>query len=74
MTVADAHTQPSSQFQEHWTLKEVQDARMVFKNAGMTVLHCCPTSDGAGACILASEEFVKAHGLEAQAVEICAQV
>lgn len=36
----------------------------------MTKLQCCPTSDGAGACILANEEFVRRHGLEAQAVEI----
>ena len=37
----------------------------------LTKLQCCPTSDGAGAAILASEEFVIKHGLEAQAVEIC---
>lgn len=36
----------------------------------LTKLQCCPTSDGAAACILASEEFVRRHGLEAQAVEI----
>ena len=29
-----------------------------------------PTSDGSAACILASEKFVKDHGLENQAVEI----
>lgn len=32
-----------------------------------------PTSDGAGAAVLASEAFVRKHGLEAQAVEIVAQ-
>lgn len=36
----------------------------------MTKLQCCPTSDGAAAAILCSEEFVKKHGLEDQAVEI----
>jgi sterol carrier protein 2 len=36
----------------------------------LTKLQCCPTSDGAGAAILASEEFVKKHGLQKQAVEI----
>lgn len=38
---------------------------------------CCilisPTSDGAGAAILASEDFVRKHQLENQAVEILAQ-
>uniref|UniRef100_A0A8C7IZR9 Sterol carrier protein 2 n=1 Tax=Oncorhynchus kisutch TaxID=8019 RepID=A0A8C7IZR9_ONCKI len=33
----------------------------------------CPTSDGAGAAVLASEGFVRRHGLEHQAVEILAQ-
>ena len=42
-------------------------------HAPLTKLQCCPTSDGAGAAILASEEFVHKHGLEAQAVEIVAQ-
>ena len=32
-----------------------------------------PTSDGSGAAILASEDFVRKHGLEGQAVEILAQ-
>lgn len=32
-----------------------------------------PTSDGAGAAILASEEFVRRNGLENKAVEIIAQ-
>jgi hypothetical protein len=36
----------------------------------LTKLQCCPTSDGAGAAILASEDFVKKHGLQKQAVEI----
>jgi sterol carrier protein 2 len=31
-----------------------------------------PTSDGAGCCILASEDFVKKHNLQGQAVEIIA--
>lgn len=36
----------------------------------LTKLQCCPTSDGAACAILASEEFVKKHGLEDQAIEI----
>lgn len=38
----------------------------------LTKYQCCPTSDGAGAAVLASEEFVRKHGLESQAVEILA--
>lgn len=38
----------------------------------LTKLQCCPTSDGAAAAILASERFVRSHGLEGQAVEILA--
>jgi sterol carrier protein 2 len=36
----------------------------------VTKLQCCPTSDGAGAAVLASEEFIKKHGLQKNAVEI----
>ncbi len=34
---------------------------------------CSPTSDGAGAAVLASENFVRRNGLEKKAVEIIAQ-
>ena len=59
---------PYSQFQKEYTLDEILGAPMVY--APLTKLQCCPTSDGSGAAILASEDFVKQHGLEAQAVEI----
>ena len=36
----------------------------------LTKLQCCPTSDGGAAAIVASEDFVREHGLEDQAVEI----
>jgi sterol carrier protein 2 len=36
----------------------------------LTKLQCCPTSDGAGAAILASGDFVRKHGLAAKAIEI----
>jgi sterol carrier protein 2 len=39
-------------------------------HAPLTKLQCCPTSDGAGAAVLCSEDFVKKHGLQAKAVEI----
>jgi acetyl-CoA acetyltransferase len=39
----------------------------------LTKLQCCPTSDGSGAAVLASEAFVKKHNLQDQAIEILAQ-
>jgi sterol carrier protein 2 len=62
---------PYSQFQDEYSLEDIQNAPMVF--APLTKLQCCPTSDGAGAAILASEAFVRKHGLEGQAVEILGQ-
>ncbi|XP_056148970.1 sterol carrier protein 2 [Lampris incognitus] len=62
---------PYSQFQEEYSLEQVINSRKVFEF--LTLLQCCPTSDGAGAAVLASEAFVRSHGLESQAVEILAQ-
>jgi len=59
---------PYSQFQDEYTLEQIKAAPKVF--GPLTKLQCCPTSDGSGAAVLASEEFVKSHGLEDQAVEI----
>src|SRR6266511_62039 len=39
----------------------------------LTKLQCCPTSDGSGAAVLASEDFVKKHNLQDKAIEILAQ-
>lgn len=68
----DSALNPYSQFQDVHTLDQVVNSRKIF--GPLTVLQCCPTSDGAGAVILASEEFVRKHGLEPQAIEIAAQV
>jgi sterol carrier protein 2 len=62
---------PYSQFQDEYTLEQIQAAPMVYEP--LTKLQCCPTSDGSGAAILASEEFVKKHGLERKAIEIAGQ-
>jgi acetyl-CoA acyltransferase len=59
---------PYSQFQDEYTLDEVKNAKMVYDP--LTKLQCCPTSDGAGAAVLASEDFVRKHKLEKNAVEI----
>ena len=61
---------PYSQFRDVYTLDQILAAPKVYEP--LTKLQCCPTSDGAGAAVLCSEEFVKAHNLEHQAVEIAA--
>ncbi|ETE63321.1 Non-specific lipid-transfer protein [Ophiophagus hannah] len=55
---------PNSQFQKEYSLDEVLQSRKIFDY--LTVLH--PTSDGAAAVVLASEEFVKKNGLESKSV------
>lgn len=62
---------PYSQFQDEYTLDEIMKSRTIFDF--LTILQCCPTSDGAAAAILSSEEFVQKHGLQSKAVEIVAQ-
>ncbi|XP_018609031.1 sterol carrier protein 2 [Scleropages formosus] len=62
---------PYSQFQDEYSLDQVLKSRKVFEY--LTLLQCCPTSDGAGAAVLASESFVKRYGLQDKAVEIVAQ-
>jgi len=62
---------PYSQFQDEYTLEEILAAPMV--HAPLTKLQCCPTSDGSAAAVLASEEFVHKHSLEAKAIEIIGQ-
>ena len=59
---------PYSQFQDEYTLEQILDAPMVYEP--LTRLQCCPTSDGAGAAILCSEDFLRKHKLEDRAVEI----
>jgi acetyl-CoA acetyltransferase len=51
-----------------YSLQEILDAPMIWEP--LTRLQCCPTSDGGGAAVLASERFVRERGLEAKAVEI----
>src|SRR5262249_13224900 len=50
---------PRSQYQEACTLDEVLAARMVYDP--LTILQCCPTSDGAAAAVVVSERYLKAH-------------
>uniref|UniRef100_A0A8D0H2D0 Sterol carrier protein 2 n=1 Tax=Sphenodon punctatus TaxID=8508 RepID=A0A8D0H2D0_SPHPU len=62
---------PNSQFQKEYSLEQVLQSRKVFDY--LTILQCCPTSDGAAAVVLASEKLVRENGLESKAVEIVAQ-
>jgi len=63
---------PHAQFREEYSLEDILTATPIFEN--LTKYQCCPTSDGAAAAILCSEEFVIKHNLQAQAVEITALV
>jgi len=58
----------NSQFQKERTLEEIIGAQQV--SAPLTKLMCCPTSDGAAAALVVSENFVRANKLEGNAVEI----
>ncbi|XP_038191093.1 sterol carrier protein 2 [Arvicola amphibius] len=62
---------PYSQFQSEYSLDEIMKSKTIFDF--LTVLQCCPTSDGAAAAILSSEDFVQKYGLQDKAVEIVAQ-
>jgi acetyl-CoA acyltransferase len=62
---------PYAQFQDEYSLEEILGSRMIYEP--LTKLQCSPTSDGSAAAIVCSEEVVRRHGLEGQAVEIAAQ-
>lgn len=62
---------PYAQFQDVYTLDEILASKRVY--GPLTKLQCSPTSDGSGAVVLASEDFVDRHGLGGQAVEIVGQ-
>lgn len=64
---------PYAQFQDEYTLAQIQQAKMIYGPMGLTRLQCSPTSDGSAAAIVASEEFVEKHGLCKRAVEIVGQ-
>ncbi|MGA8256631.1 MAG: lipid-transfer protein [Nocardioides sp.] len=64
---------PYAQFQDEYSLADVQDAKMIYAEGSLTRPMCSPTSDGSGAAVLAGEDFVARHGLGDQAVEIVGQ-
>lgn len=59
---------PRSQFRDEYSLQDILNAQMIFDP--LTKLQCCPTSDGAAAAIVCSEDFIKKHNLRAKACQI----
>ncbi|MEU9116123.1 lipid-transfer protein [Streptomyces sp. NPDC048483] len=62
---------PHAQFQDVYTVEEILAAKTIHRP--LTKLQCSPTSDGSAAAVIASERFVREHGLADRAVEIAAQ-
>ncbi|TNY22088.1 thiolase-like protein [Rhodotorula diobovata] len=71
---AKSHTHsvnnPYAQFNVPYTTEEVLADKKVTDK--LTRAMCCPTSDGASCAIVCSEDFVRRHRLENQAIEIAA--
>ena len=64
---------PYAQFRQDYSMQEVANSPMV--SAPLTKLQCCPTSDGAAAAIVVSEDFLKARlqMSRSQAVKVVGQ-
>ena len=56
-------TNPYAQYKKEITFKEIMDSPMIADP--ITVLQCCPQSDGAAAAILCSEEYYKKNNKKA---------
>ncbi|RVX70818.1 hypothetical protein B0A52_05469 [Exophiala mesophila] len=60
---------PYSQFQDVYTLEQIMQSPMI--HSPLTKLQCCPTSDGAAAAVVVSQQFLDAHPhLKSQAILI----
>ncbi|KAH7389349.1 thiolase-like protein [Phaeosphaeria sp. MPI-PUGE-AT-0046c] len=69
---AHSKNNPYSQFQDEYTLEQVVKSTMIHEP--LTKLQCCPTSDGAAAAVLVSQEFLdKRPELKDQAILIAGQ-
>lgn len=63
---------PYSQFNQEYTLEEIQKSRMIHEP--LTMLQCCPTSDGGAAVVVCSQEFLDSHPkVKDQAILIAGQ-
>ena len=61
---------PNAQFRDEYSVADILASPMVWDP--LTRLQCSPTSNGAAAAVLASERFVREHGLQDRAVEMLA--
>jgi sterol carrier protein 2 len=69
---AHSKNNPYSQFQDEYSLEQVMKSTMIHEP--LTKLQCCPTSDGAAAAVLVSQEFLdKRPELKDQAILIAGQ-
>lgn len=59
---------PYAQFRSPMTAEEVAKSRKITRE--LTLPMCSPTSDGAAAAIVASEDFIKKHNLQDRAIEL----
>jgi acetyl-CoA acyltransferase len=50
---------PRAQYRDAFTVEEVLASRLVYDP--LTILQCCPTSDGAAAAVVVSEDYLRAH-------------
>jgi acetyl-CoA acetyltransferase len=50
---------PRAQYRQEFSLEEILASRMVYDP--LTLLQCCPTSDGAAAAVLVSEDYLRRH-------------
>lgn len=63
---------PYSQFQDEYTLEQIKNSRMIHEP--LTMLQCCPTSDGGAAVVVCSQEFLDSHPqVKDQAILIAGQ-
>ena len=67
---AHSANNPYSQFRDVYSLEQIMQSPIA--HAPLTRLQCSPTSDGAAAAIVVSEEFARSRGLMSRAVEILA--
>jgi len=69
---AHSKNNPYSQFQQEYTLEQISGSKMI--HSPLTMLQCCPTSDGGAAAVLVSQSFLDARPhLKDQAILIAGQ-
>jgi acetyl-CoA acetyltransferase len=61
---------PHAQYRREYTLEEVLNSRMIADP--LSILHCCPSGDGAAAVVLAATEAT--HGFSGKPVKVRASV